>query len=95
MSFFLLNFVNLNTFHSTQDDAKFVRAIADFQNPAEPTLLKFKKGDIIAISKNKNLKIAKGIVLCRFLFFQFIMQAQFKITTHRFKTLQDLESKHK
>ena len=62
MNFFLLSFVDLNSFHSAQDDAKFVRAIADFQNPSEPTLLKFKKGDIIAISKNKNLKIAKGIV---------------------------------
>lgn len=61
MSFFRLNFV-LYSPQTTQDDAKFVRAIADFQNPSEPTLLKFKKGDIIAISKNKNLKIAKGIV---------------------------------
>lgn len=69
MSFFLLNFVNLNSVYSRQDDAKFVRAIADFQNPAEPTLLKFKKGDIIAISKNKNLKIAKGMVPGNFLIY--------------------------
>jgi len=45
---------------SLKDDAEFVRAIADFENSSEPTLLNFKKGDIIAIARNKNLKIAKG-----------------------------------
>jgi hypothetical protein len=38
---------------------EFVRALKDYSS-GEPSLLGFRKGDIIRILKNKNLHLAKG-----------------------------------
>ncbi len=55
----------LSLFMIIKSRVEFVRALKDYSS-GEPSLLGFRKGDIIRILKNKNLHLAKGNLLSLF-----------------------------